>query len=118
MKRVRFRPEATADMADARAWYVERDPELWRVVALGVVATAVFVGGVVRRLRAPVLIGGGVLLVHLVVQSWPLLRTIGESVEWWLWLGLAGIAVVAIAARYERRLQDARALVRRIRDLR
>jgi len=97
---------------------VERDPELWRVVALGVVATAVFVGGVVRRLRAPVLIGGSVLLVHLVVQSWPLLRTIGESVEWWLWLGLAGIAVVAIAARYERRLQDARALVRRIRDLR
>ncbi|WP_169077863.1 SCO7613 C-terminal domain-containing membrane protein [Microcella alkalica] len=97
---------------------VERDPELWRVVALGIVATAAFVGGVVRRLRAPVLIGGSVLLVHLVVQSWPLLRTIGESVEWWLWLGLAGIAVVAIAARYERRLQDARALVRRIRDLR
>jgi len=97
---------------------VESSPDLWRVVGLGVVATAVFVGGVVRRLRAPVLVGGIVLLLHLLVQSWPLLRTIGESVEWWLWLGLAGIAVVAIAARYERRLQDARALVRRIRDLR
>lgn len=97
---------------------VESSPELWRVIALGVVALAVFVGGISRRLRAPVLVGGIVLLIHLVVQSWPLLERVGESVEWWLWLGLAGAAVVAIAARYERRLQDARALVRRIRDLR
>ncbi len=97
---------------------VDVSPDLWRIVALGVVALAVFVGGVARRLRSPVLVGGAVLLTHLVVQSWPLLERVGESVEWWLWLGLAGVAVVAIAARYERRLQDARALVRRIRDLR
>lgn len=97
---------------------VEQDPALWRVVALGVAATAVAVGGAVRRLQAPLLIGAIVLLVHLLVQSWPLLEDIGRSVEWWLWLGLAGVIVVALAARYERRLQNARDLVRRIRDLR
>lgn len=97
---------------------VEEDPALWRVVALGLVATAVAVGGAIRRLQAPLLIGTIVLLIHLLVQSWPLLEDIGRSVEWWLWLGLAGIVVVAIAARYERRLQNARDLVRRIRDLR
>ncbi|KRF30980.1 SCO7613 C-terminal domain-containing membrane protein [Yonghaparkia sp. Soil809] len=97
---------------------VDQDPALWRVVALGVVATAVAVGGAIRRLQAPLLIGAIVLLVHLLVQSWPLLEDIGRAVEWWLWLGLAGVVVVAIAARYERRLQNARDLVRRIRDLR
>ncbi|MFP5290298.1 MAG: SCO7613 C-terminal domain-containing membrane protein [Actinomycetes bacterium] len=97
---------------------VDQDPALWRVVALGVVATAVAVGGAIRRLQAPLLIGTTVLLVHLLVQSWPLLEDIGRSVEWWLWLGLAGVIVVASAARYERRLQNARDLVRRIRDLR
>ncbi|GAA1688736.1 hypothetical protein GCM10009792_05870 [Microcella alkalica] len=97
---------------------VDQDPALWRVVALGVVATAVAVGGAIRRLQAPLLIGAIVLLVHLIVQSWPLLEDIGRSVEWWLWLGLAGVIVVAIAARYERRLQNARDLARRIRDLR
>jgi len=97
---------------------VEEDPALWRVVALGLVATVVAVGGAIRRLQAPLLIGTIVLLIHLLVQSWPLLEDIGRSVEWWLWLGLAGVVVVAIAARYERRLQNARDLVRRIRDLR
>lgn len=94
------------------------DDPVWRVVALGVMATAVFVGGVVRRLQAPLVIGGTVLLVHLLVQSWPLLEQVGHAVEWWLWLGLAGVIVVALATRYERRLQNARELARRIAELR
>lgn len=91
---------------------------LWRAVAIGVVAAAVFAAGLARRLQAPFVLGGAALLVHLLVQSWPLLEQVGRAVEWWLWLGLAGVLVVAVAARYERRLQNARDLARRISDLR
>ncbi len=91
---------------------------LWRAVALGVAAASVFVGALWRRLQAPFVIGGIVLLVHLVVQSWPLLEQVGRSVEWWLWLGLAGVLIVALAARYERRLQNVRTAARRIAELR
>lgn len=94
------------------------DADVVRIVTVGVVATTVLIGGAVRRLRAPFLIGGITLLTHVVIQSWPLLRLIGEAVEWWLWLGIAGVAVVALAARYEQRLRDLRATVNRIRDLR
>ncbi len=91
---------------------------LWRAVAVGLVAAGVFVAGLVGRLQAPFVLGGAALLVHLLVQSWPLLEQVGRAVEWWLWLGLAGVLIVAVAARYERRLQNARDLARRISDLR
>ncbi len=91
---------------------------LWRSIALGVVAAGVFVLALRLTLQAPFVIGGTVLLVHLLVQSWPLLELVGEAVEWWLWLGLAGVIVVALAARYERRLQNARDIAVRISHLR
>ncbi len=40
-------------------------------MTLGVVAVAVVVIGAVRRLQAPLLLGGGVLLAHAIVQLWP-----------------------------------------------
>ncbi|MBX9473091.1 SCO7613 C-terminal domain-containing membrane protein [Microcella sp.] len=91
---------------------------LWRAVALGVVAAGVFVLALRLTLQAPFVIGGTVLLVHLLVQSWPLLELVGDTVEWWVWLGLAGIAVIALGARYERRLQNVRAVAVRISHLR
>jgi hypothetical protein len=91
---------------------------LWRAVAIGVVAAAVFVIGLVRRLQAPFVLGGIALLIHLLVQSWPLLTLVGESVEWWLWLGLAGVIIIVIAARFERRMQNARDIATRISQLR
>ena len=91
---------------------------LWRAVAIGVVAAIVFAVGLWLRLQAPFVLGGTALLIHLLVQSWPLLEQVGRAVEWWLWLGLAGVIVVALAARYERRLQNARDIARRISDLR
>lgn len=91
---------------------------LWRAVALGVAGASVFVGALWRRLQAPFVIGGSVLLVHLLVQSWPLLDLVGRSVEWWLWLGLAGVLIIAIAARFERRLQNVRDTAARISQLR
>lgn len=93
------------------------DP-LWRAVAVGVAAASVFTAGVWRRLQAPFVIGGIALLTHLLVQSWPLLAEVGRTIEWWLWLGLAGVLIVVIAARYERRVQNVRAVARRIADLR
>lgn len=97
---------------------IESDDALWRIVALGLAAAAVFLGGLWRRLQSPFLVGGIVLLTHLLIQSWPLLQDVGQAVEWWLWLGLAGVLVVAIAARYERRVQNLKNVTRRIRDLR
>lgn len=97
---------------------VSTNPNAWRIVALGTVATAVVIGGVVRRLQAPFLVGGVVLLIHALAQSWPLLALVGESVEWWLWLGIAGIGVVAVAAHYERRVQNVKNTIRRISELR
>jgi len=91
---------------------------LWRAVALGIVALIVFLIGLQRRLQAPFVIAGTVLLIHLLVQSWPLLEQVGRALEWWIWLGLAGVLVVVIAARYERRAQNVRDLARRIADLR
>ena len=91
---------------------------LWRAVALGVVAATTFLLALRLKLQAPFVIGGIVLLMHLLVQSWPLLELVGDSVEWWVWLGLAGIAVIALGARYERRLQNVRDVAVRISHLR
>ena len=94
------------------------DPELWRNVTLGVVAVTVVVIGAVRRLQAPLLLGGGVLLAHAIVQLWPWITKLYEDVWWWLWLGLAGVLLVALAATYERQLRLARSVARTIAALR
>lgn len=94
------------------------DPELWRIVALGLAAVAAVVLGAVHRLQAPVLLGGGVLLVHALTQLWPWISRLYEAVWWWLWLGLAGALLVVIAATYERQARLARGAVRTIAALR
>lgn len=94
------------------------DPELWRIVALGAVALATLLVGVIRRLQAPFLLGGGVLLVHGVVQLWPAITWLYEAVWWWLWLGIAGVLLVVLAATYERQLRLARTTISSIGALR
>jgi hypothetical protein len=94
------------------------DPELWRNVALGVVSALAVVVGAVRRLQAPLLLGGGVLLVHAIAQLWPWITLLYEAVWWWLWLGIAGVLLVVLAATYERQLRLARGVVRTIAELR
>jgi hypothetical protein len=91
---------------------------LWRAIAVGVVAATLFVLALRLKLQAPFVIAGVVLLVHLLVQSWPLLEQVGEAVDWWIWLGLAGVLVIALAARYERRLQNVRDVAVRMSQLR
>ncbi|MEF3403946.1 SCO7613 C-terminal domain-containing membrane protein [Agromyces sp. CCNWLW203] len=94
------------------------DPQLWRIVTLGVVAVVVLVIGAVRRLQAPLLLGGAVLLVHALVQLWPWITDLYEAVWWWLWLGIAGVLLVVLAATYERQLRLARGTIRSIAALR
>ncbi|MBM7830344.1 hypothetical protein JOE59_001049 [Agromyces cerinus] len=94
------------------------DPQLWRIVTLGIVAVVVLVLGAVRRLQAPLLLGGAVLLVHALVQLWPWITDLYEAVWWWLWLGIAGVLLVVLAATYERQLRLARGTIRSIAALR
>ncbi|BDZ63138.1 hypothetical protein GCM10025877_00760 [Agromyces mangrovi Wang et al. 2018] len=85
--------------------------ELWRVVALGVVSLAVLLVGAFRRLQAPFLIGGTVLVVHALAQLWPWIAALYEAVWWWVWLGIAGVLLIVIAATYERQLRTARRVI-------
>ncbi|MFC0198672.1 SCO7613 C-terminal domain-containing membrane protein, partial [Microbacterium arthrosphaerae] len=84
------------------------ESELWRIVALGVVAIAMVVVGAVYRLQAPLVLGSAVLLVHAVAQLWPWISTAYATVPWWLWLGLGGALLIFIAARYEKRMRALR----------
>lgn len=94
------------------------DPEFWRIVALGVVAAVSVVIGAVQRLQAPLLLGGAVLLVHAIAQLWPWITWLYEAVWWWLWLGIAGVILVTLAATYERQLRLARGTFRSLAALR
>jgi hypothetical protein len=91
---------------------------LWRVVGLGVLTVAVLVLGTVRRLQAPFLIGAGVLLVHALAQLWPWISLAYGVVPWWLWLGIGGVLLIVLAARYEQRIQNLKTVALRISALR
>jgi hypothetical protein len=91
---------------------------LWRAVALGVVTLAVLIAGLRLRWQAPFVFGSVVLLWHAVAQLWPWISALYEVVPWWLWLGIGGAVLIALAARYERRIQNARTLVTSISALR
>jgi hypothetical protein len=91
---------------------------LWRIVGLGVLAIAVLILGTVRRLQAPFLIGAGVLLVHAVAQLWPWISLAYGAVPWWLWLGVGGVLLIVLAARYEQRIQNLKSVALKISALR
>ncbi|MFB7883047.1 SCO7613 C-terminal domain-containing membrane protein [Microbacterium sp. NPDC056057] len=93
-------------------------PELWRVVSLGVVAIAMVVVGAIYRLQAPLLLGSAVLVVHGVAQLWPWISTTYVAVPWWLWLGLGGALLIFMAARYEKNMKALRTTVVAVTSLR
>ncbi|MDG4805984.1 hypothetical protein O7634_04355 [Micromonospora sp. WMMD1120] len=78
------------------------DPQPWRRLLLGAVALGAVLAGANRRWQAPVLLGGGVLVLlalYEVARGWDLLPR-------WIYLGLGGLALVGLAATYERRRRD------------
>lgn len=93
-------------------------PELWRIVSLGVVAIAMVVVGAIYRLQAPLLLGSAVLVVHGVAQLWPWISTTYVAVPWWLWLGLGGALLIFMAARYEKNMKALRTTVVAVTSLR
>jgi hypothetical protein len=94
------------------------DPAVWRLVALGVVCVAIIVVSALQRLQAPFLIATVVALIHAAATFAPQIRTVYESVEWWLWFVPLGIIVVVFAARFEKSIVRMRSVAMRIRALR
>jgi hypothetical protein len=84
------------------------DSPLWRVVGLGILTLAVMLGGLRARMQAPFVIGAVVVLVHTLAQLWPWLSSLYNPTLWWLWFGLGGVLLIALAARYEKRMQNVR----------
>ncbi|WP_370448628.1 SCO7613 C-terminal domain-containing membrane protein, partial [Cryobacterium sp. TMB1-7] len=91
---------------------------VWRVVGLGVVAIAVLLLGTARRLQAPFVLGATVLLLHALAQLWPWIALLYVSVQWWLWLGIGGVLLIVLAARYEQRIQNFKTAALKISALR
>lgn len=91
---------------------------VWRLVALGVVGVAVVTLAVVLRLQAPFLIGVAVVMIHGIATFAPQIRAVYELADWWLWAGLGGVLLVALAIRYEHRIRNLRSAVSTIAALR
>ena len=89
--------------------------EFWPLLAL---AAGVALAVIWARSDSRPDVIGEVLLVHAVAQLWPWITWLYEAVWWWLWLGIAGVLLVALAATYERQLRLARSTISSIGALR
>ncbi|MEV6799916.1 hypothetical protein AB0M91_16435 [Micromonospora rifamycinica] len=81
---------------------VAPDPQPWRRLLLGAAALGVVLVGAVRRWQAPVVLGGGslvLLALHELVRGWDLLPR-------WIYLAVGGLTLITLAATYERRRRD------------
>lgn len=91
---------------------------LWRVTALGILALLTLLIGLKWKLQAPFIIGAVVLIAHAVAQLWPWISAVYTAVPWWLWLGVGGALLIAVAARYEKRINDLRSVALSLKALR
>ncbi|MEV1330762.1 hypothetical protein AB0J20_14430 [Micromonospora costi] len=85
---------------------VAPDPQPWRRLLLGAAALGAVLAGASRRWQAPVLLGGSglaLLALHELVRGWDLLPR-------WIFLAAGGLALIGLAATYERRRRDLRRL--------
>ncbi|MEU6479240.1 hypothetical protein ABZ858_20590 [Streptomyces sp. NPDC047017] len=94
----------------AAAW---ADTYATRPWLLGAAALAVTLLGARYRLRAPLLLGGGVLLLDALHELAPWLVQVADALPRWVPPALAGLLLLAVGATYERRLRD----LRRVREV-
>ncbi|MFF5612629.1 SCO7613 C-terminal domain-containing membrane protein [Streptomyces albidoflavus] len=86
------------------------DPHWQRPLLLGAAALAVTVTGAVRRLQAPLLLGGGTLALVALHELAPHVAQVFDALPRWSVPALAGLLLLALGATYEQRLRDARRL--------
>lgn len=92
------------------------DTQPWRVALMTVLITAALVYGAAKRLQAPLVLGSLTGIAHAILAT---RRAFPELVvPWWVWLALAGSALIFIAATYEARRRQARALFASVTALR
>ncbi|TDC76363.1 hypothetical protein E1193_23995 [Micromonospora sp. KC606] len=81
---------------------VAPEPQPWRRLGVGLAALGVVLAGATRRWQAPVMLGGAtlaLLALHELARGWGLLPR-------WVFLAAGGLALIALAATYERRRRD------------
>src|SRR5690606_4416452 len=91
---------------------VYADTEWLRSLALGVLALAVLVAGARFRLRAPTVLGGGVLAGVVVRELAPYVSELLLVVPRWVPIAVGGVLLVVVGATYEARMRN----LRRLRD--
>lgn len=84
-----------------------------RPLLLGMGALAVTLWGAGRGLKAPLVLGGGVLILNALHELAPYLVQLHDALPRWALPALAGLLLLTLGATYERRLRD----VRRVRDV-
>ncbi|MEV6833804.1 hypothetical protein AB0N17_04660 [Streptomyces sp. NPDC051133] len=89
------------------------DAHLTRPWLLGAAALLVTLLGARYRLRAPLLLGGAVLVLDALHELAPYLIQAADALPRWVPPALAGLLLLAVGATYERRLRD----VRRVREV-
>jgi hypothetical protein len=91
------------------------DPTGLRPLLLGLGCLALVVAGLQLRWTAPLSLGAtaGALLVLRLAAPY-----IGDAVPRWVLIGCAGALLIAVGVTWERRLQDARQVMRYVRRLR
>ncbi len=84
-----------------------------RPLLLGSVALAVTLVGARRRLQAPLVLGGGVMVLVALHELAPYVAQVVGVLPRWLPPALAGLLLLVVGATYERRLRE----LRRLRDV-
>ncbi|MFS8203602.1 SCO7613 C-terminal domain-containing membrane protein [Streptomyces sp. CWNU-52B] len=84
------------------------DPHWLRPLLLGAAALTITLLGVRHRLRAPLVLGGGTLIVVALHELAPYIAQAVGALPRWVAPALAGLLLLALGATYEQRLRDAR----------
>ncbi|WP_329246074.1 hypothetical protein OG223_11380 [Streptomyces sp. NBC_01478] len=84
------------------------DPHWTRPLLLGLAALAVTLIGARHRLQAPLVLGGGTLVLDALHELAPYLVQVVGALPRWAPPALAGLLLLALGATYEQRIRDAR----------
>lgn len=92
------------------------DTQPWRVILMSLLIAGALVFGAMKRLQAPIVLGTITGLAHAMLAT---RRAFPELVvPWWVWLAIVGAALIFVAATYEARRRQARALFASVSALR